>query len=146
MGPSTTSQISSRTWRKGLPVLATREGLVVTPSRTPIDWALRISSISALSMKNFMIRSGIGVRRPPTTTAAGAEPPRQQPPSLVHARRVFVPPPFSDRHAEGRDFRHGLPAHRRGRRSEEQTSELQSRENIVCRLLLEKKKRAERYR
>src|SRR5207302_8590102 len=29
---------------------------------------------------------------------------------------------------------------RRGRRSEEHTSELQSRENLVCRLLLEKKK------
>src|SRR5690606_42009361 len=30
---------------------------------------------------------------------------------------------------------------RRGARSEEHTSELQSRENLVCRLLLEKKKR-----
>src|SRR5690606_41731630 len=30
--------------------------------------------------------------------------------------------------------------HRRGDRSEEHTSELQSRENLVCRLLLEKKK------
>src|SRR5436309_11932236 len=33
----------------------------------------------------------------------------------------------------------GRPARRR-RRSEEHTSELQSRENLVCRLLLEKKK------
>src|SRR5690606_41552206 len=32
------------------------------------------------------------------------------------------------------------PGHSRGRRSEEHTSELQSRENLVCRLLLEKKK------
>src|SRR5207302_10537711 len=50
--------------------------------------------------------------------------------------------------------RHGLPAgvpaprwpsRRRntGRRSEEHTSELQSRENLVCRLLLEKKKKNE---
>src|SRR5207302_10555245 len=31
--------------------------------------------------------------------------------------------------------------HRSGRRSEEHTSELQSRENLVCRLLLEKKKK-----
>src|SRR5690606_40278225 len=30
-------------------------------------------------------------------------------------------------------------------RSEEHTSELQSRENLVCRLLLEKKKRGRRY-
>src|SRR5690606_40715487 len=35
--------------------------------------------------------------------------------------------------------RRALP--RSGRRSEEHTSELQSRENLVCRLLLEKKKR-----
>src|SRR3712207_7633401 len=36
----------------------------------------------------------------------------------------------------------GLPHHRRhgGRRSEEHTSELQSRQYLVCRLLLEKKK------
>src|SRR5436309_7200835 len=32
----------------------------------------------------------------------------------------------------------------RGERSEEHTSELQSRENLVCRLLLEKKKRVAR--
>src|SRR5207247_3287171 len=32
------------------------------------------------------------------------------------------------------------PAHRAGRRSEEHTSELQSRVDLVCRLLLEKKK------
>src|SRR3972149_2977123 len=37
---------------------------------------------------------------------------------------------------------HGLLARRRrGRRSEEHTSELQSQSNLVCRLLLEKKKR-----
>src|SRR5690606_41098222 len=33
------------------------------------------------------------------------------------------------------------PGHPCGRRSEEHTSELQSRENLVCRLLLEKNKR-----
>src|SRR3712207_9171574 len=40
--------------------------------------------------------------------------------------------------------RHGEGTHRRGRapeRSEEHTSELQSRQYLVCRLLLEKKKR-----
>src|SRR5690606_40855573 len=35
----------------------------------------------------------------------------------------------------------GPASTRRSRRSEEHTSELQSRENLVCRLLLEKKKR-----
>src|SRR5436309_10820185 len=33
-----------------------------------------------------------------------------------------------------------VPVHAAGSRSEEHTSELQSRENLVCRLLLEKKK------
>src|SRR5690625_7237345 len=37
----------------------------------------------------------------------------------------------------------GMPAGTRGRRSEEHTSELQSRGQIVCRLLLEKKKQSE---
>src|SRR5207302_6992787 len=40
-------------------------------------------------------------------------------------------------HFAGVDERH---EHRRNPRSEEHTSELQSRENLVCRLLLEKKK------
>src|SRR5690606_39424432 len=35
---------------------------------------------------------------------------------------------------------YGLSEHQRMERSEEHTSELQSRENLVCRLLLEKKK------
>src|SRR5690606_41685487 len=38
------------------------------------------------------------------------------------------------------DDRRVLDQHPRQRRSEEHTSELQSRENLVCRLLLEKKK------
>src|SRR6266511_6249295 len=42
----------------------------------------------------------------------------------------------------GRDERQGL-VERAGARSEEHTSELQSRENLVCRLLLEKKKKKE---
>src|SRR5437660_9781298 len=37
--------------------------------------------------------------------------------------------------------RHGLPYRRRVPRSEEHTSELQSRGQLVCRLLLEKKKK-----
>src|SRR2546430_13584629 len=36
---------------------------------------------------------------------------------------------------------HGRPAQEPGRRSEEHTSELQSQSNLVCRLLLEKKKK-----
>src|SRR5690606_41920413 len=40
----------------------------------------------------------------------------------------------------GREHRGAADEGERHRRSEEHTSELQSRENIVCRLLLEKKK------
>src|SRR6266567_7495250 len=41
--------------------------------------------------------------------------------------------------ATGAGFSHGVPAP--PRRSEEHTSELQSQSNLVCRLLLEKKKK-----
>src|SRR5687768_17742248 len=40
-----------------------------------------------------------------------------------------------------RGHRHGAPVPGRRRRSEEHTSELQSRLHLVCRLLLEKKKK-----
>src|SRR5947207_14880989 len=39
-------------------------------------------------------------------------------------------------------FRPGFPPERRNKRSEEHTSELQSHSDLVCRLLLEKKKRS----
>src|SRR5215475_15553904 len=51
---------------------------------------------------------------------------------------------FQSRAALGRgprQFPAADPLAHRDRRSEEHTSELQSRENLVCRLLLEKKKR-----
>src|SRR5258705_2090381 len=41
--------------------------------------------------------------------------------------------------------RHILHRHRRTRRSEEHTSELQSLRHLVCRLLLEKKKKRDAY-
>src|SRR2546430_13545843 len=48
------------------------------------------------------------------------------------------------RSGHGHDRRHSRPVphheHRQGLRSEEHTSELQSQSNLVCRLLLEKKK------
>src|SRR3989449_8084203 len=43
--------------------------------------------------------------------------------------------------AAGGERRRGLAGQRRQRRSEEHTSELQSRPHLVCRLLLEKKKK-----
>src|SRR2546428_13848454 len=61
----------------------------------------------------------------------------------VGARRRGGGPRGAARHAAGRS--RGRPAVRRRRggrtRSEEHTSELQSRSDLVCRLLLEKKKK-----
>src|SRR5690349_24171990 len=48
-------------------------------------------------------------------------------------------------HERRRDDPGGLPARARLRRSEEHTSELQSRRDLVCRLLLEKKKKILKY-
>src|SRR2546427_9432846 len=45
------------------------------------------------------------------------------------------------RHAQGRAAARGRLARRLAARSEEHTSELQSQSNLVCRLLLEKKKK-----
>src|SRR5215469_17567110 len=47
-------------------------------------------------------------------------------------------------HARGRDLRRDRPRARRRARSEEHTSELQSRRDLVCRLLLEKKKQKQK--
>src|SRR3712207_7171417 len=49
-----------------------------------------------------------------------------------------------DRSAHERRLRLHVDAHQRPARSEEHTSELQSRQYLVCRLLLEKKKKLRR--
>ncbi len=54
IGPSTIEHISLTTSRKGLPVAAICDGLVVTPSRIPQEPASLISSTFAVSMKNFI--------------------------------------------------------------------------------------------
>src|SRR3712207_7803268 len=62
---------------------------------------------------------------------------------LLHRRRGPLPGHVAGpRHAQRRRH-HGHRHHRPrpGRRSEEHTSELQSRQYLVCRLLLEKKKK-----
>src|SRR5207302_8940185 len=53
-------------------------------------------------------------------------------------RAGMVLAPFAVR---GPEIEFGVGRHQRRDRSEEHTSELQSRENLVCRLLLEKKKK-----
>src|SRR2546422_8223217 len=59
------------------------------------------------------------------------------------ARRLVVDRHL-ERHARGLDA--GAGGFRRAQRSEEHTSELQSRLHLVCRLLLEKKKKKNMYR
>src|SRR3712207_6891724 len=58
----------------------------------------------------------------------------------VEPRGVRVRPPAEHRRPPIRS-QHPEVAHERLQRSEEHTSELQSRQYLVCRLLLEKKKR-----
>src|ERR1700751_4813637 len=53
-GPLTVLQISRTPSLNGRPSFATRDGFVVTPSRTPISWPSRISLMFAVSRKNFM--------------------------------------------------------------------------------------------
>src|SRR5690606_41905900 len=74
----------------------------------------------------------------------------QQPGDDPYARNPHLPAAPEDR---ARSLACATAGHRRGRlpartlgghRSEEHTSELQSRENLVCRLLLEKKKTSNR--
>src|SRR5256886_13271694 len=62
-------------------------------------------------------------------------------------RRRTPQPEDLERQAAGQDPDPGRVSRppRHGARSEEHTSELQSQSNLVCRLLLEKKKRREMY-
>src|SRR5256885_8179322 len=94
------------------------------------------------------------IRRPPRSTLfpyttlfrsraarpwQGLRPERRRPPQgdSHGCIRLFQAPP----HRRARQAQGGLPLpHGRGPRSEEHTSELQSPCNLVCRLLLEKKK------
>src|SRR5690606_39466922 len=67
-------------------------------------------------------------------------PPRRAPrPPLRRHRPPRAPPPGRRRRPRPNRRAQRWRSRRRGR-SEEHTSELQSRENLVCRLLLEKKK------
>src|SRR5690349_22569700 len=73
----------------------------------------------------------------------------REPATRLHAERHREPglrlpgPRASRHHIHGHELHDGLDRDRVGRylRSEEHTSELQSRRDLVCRLLLEKKKK-----
>src|SRR2546428_6466445 len=86
------------------------------------------------------------IRRPPRSTLFPYTTLFRSPPDdrvdAEHERRAA---PEDERHAGGpqRDAR-GARGRQRASRSEEHTSELQSRSDLVCRLLLEKKKSIKR--
>src|SRR5438105_9154318 len=84
------------------------------------------------------------LRRPPRSTlfpyttlfrSTCAPPPRSRPPTAAPLRTEHRPRPRGK----------AAPGPRPRRRSEEHTSELQSRVDIVCRLLLEKKNESNTY-
>src|SRR5690606_40150241 len=106
------------------------------PRRSP----RHVSYCALLSLLFLFLR----LRRPPRSTLfpyttlfrsrSGWSAPSSWPPDARPRPRVRRATP--DRPPR----RHGPAARPRRARSEEHTSELQSRENLVCRLLLEKKK------
>src|SRR3712207_7478832 len=90
------------------------------------------------------------IRRPPRSTLfpyttlfrsrAARGPGRLRPRLAARGGRAELRHPVRARRDRGRGGRRHLPDGRAGR-SEEHTSELQSRQYLVCRLLLEKKKK-----
>src|SRR2546430_5995732 len=78
------------------------------------------------------------IRRPPRSTLF---------PYTTLFRSLHHRPPANARTARGggRVREESRRARRLGARSEEHTSELQSQSNLVCRLLLEKKKKKTKY-
>src|SRR5258707_5908673 len=77
-------------------------------------------------------------RSPPARSLRRRHPPPPACPSRPHRARNAAPPPRSKSLHAGASTSWPSPA---DRRSEEHTSELQSRQYLVCRLLLEKKNR-----
>src|SRR3712207_7038157 len=77
------------------------------------------------------------IRRPPRSTLFPYTTLFRSAPTAPAGTRAARPPP---RRPGSSPSGRPAPAAARGRRSEEHTSELQSRQYLVCRLLLEKKK------
>src|SRR5690606_41825439 len=97
---------------------------------------LLFSPCTCLCLLNLFFLFFLMIRRPPRSTLFPYT-------TLFRSRRTCTgrcPP------ASGCSAPRGSWHRCRGRtRSEEHTSELQSRENLVCRLLLEKKKKKQKY-
>src|SRR5436309_6467207 len=85
------------------------------------------------------------IRRPPRSTLFPYTTLFRSVTVARRARYAADDVPRHDCDASRRDNAGGAGRRRDGSRSEEHTSELQSRENLVCRLLLEKKKSCSLY-
>src|SRR5947209_11194445 len=84
----------------------------------------------------------IMIRRPPRSTLFPYTTLSRSPQAL-RARRAGLPSPLWPAKGRGERARAGAQSGSSSLRSEEHTSELQSRQYLVCRLLLEKKKKNE---
>src|SRR3712207_8430440 len=93
---------------------------------------------STLFPYTTLFRSGGGPRRYPLRAVSAGRRPRPGQPGGLPEGGVS-PEPLADPQADGRAGQE-VSLHVPGR-SEEHTSELQSRQYLVCRLLLEKKKK-----
>src|SRR2546427_7750073 len=98
-------------------------------TRFDCDWSSDVcsSDLSHESHRDLRCRAGLDRRRGEGGRTRGAR---------VHAGRW--------RGSESRAAPHAADPRLGQRRSEEHTSELQSQSNLVCRLLLEKKKKTEK--
>src|SRR2546430_2829197 len=67
--------------------------------------------------------------------------PQLDAPNPIYRRRTAVPKMYCPTHPSVINKQLLVRTHVKGSRSEEHTSELQSQSNLVCRLLLEKKKK-----
>src|SRR3989442_10748516 len=82
------------------------------------------------------------IRRPPRSTLFPYTTLFRSPQKQAFKRQLLLGKVVAHGHGAGqRQFAHGVVGHGNLLRSEEHTSELQSRPHLVCRLLLEKKKR-----
>src|SRR5690606_41052950 len=95
--------------------------------------------ISPISLSPSPVLFFLMIRRPPRSTLFPYT-------TLFRSHRHRRPPLPTPRRPRSRPQTRPRARRRNPRRSEEHTSELQSRENLVCRLLLEKKKLGYRRR
>src|SRR2546430_3826548 len=99
--------------------------------RPPRSTLFPYTTLFRSDFRSYSLRDILRQYRTPATAPAGAE----------EFLDRFHPPEHRHQQTQPENFRTGtaLPGHDHGR-SEEHTSELQSQSNLVCRLLLEKKK------